>query len=505
MDNGEELQMNGKYRLAVRITSLLICFITVFSLFVPQASAAEFGAVAGSSAILIEPSTGEILYQQNANEQIMPASTTKVMTALLVIEAAKKGQISLEDRIAATQPILDGVMYDASKIAPQLVAEEEMTVREYLYCVLLASDCVACDILGNYVAGSVDGFVEMMNNRARELGCSNTLFLNSHGYPVDGHYSTAMDIALITAEAIKHDEFNEIFGTIKYQLPATNKANARMLYNTNWLLWNPEKIESIYCKYYYEYATGGKTGSSNKSGHCLTSTAEKDGMKLVCVITGCEISNPAEGEWWNMSFVESARLYKWGFENFTHASAVRKGSTQAEIQVKKSEIESMGLVAADGVSLTIPVGTEGLISTEVIVYEETVKAPVSAGDVMGEMKVSYAGEVVETVKLIASREAPLKKTVSPVIIILILIIIAMAGVMLYVVNSDDPVILKQYKPQSTYRRNQGGYSQPTQTAAYRERVPQPRGAVPPQYRQRSNNTAASRTESSVGRSRDNYR
>lgn len=444
--------MRNNKHLAMRIASLFICIAAILTLLAPQAAAAEPEQVAAGSAILIEPNSGTVLYEYNANTEVMPASTTKIMTALLVIEAAQKGQISLDDEVMATQSIIDGVMYDASKVSPYIADGEVMTVRSYLYAVLLSSDCVACDILGNYISGSVEGFVELMNTRARELGCTNTLFLNAHGYPVDGHYSTAADLARIAAEAIKYETFTEIFGTIKYQLPATNLNSARKLYNTNWLLWDPEQITSIYCKYYYEYATGGKTGSSNKSGHCLVSTAEKDGMELICVVTGCEIANPSEGEWQNMSFIESAKLFEWGFNNFTHVVAVAKGSTQAKVSVRKSDIDEMGLVAAESLQLTIPTGTEALVSTEAVVYEKAVRAPVSAGDVMGEVKVSYNGELVGTVKLIASREIPLNRTVSPIIIILIILVAAVAAVMLYVINSDDPVILKQLKPYSTYRK-----------------------------------------------------
>ncbi len=438
-------------KLASRIMALCLCLAVIFSALGLQVSAETMTPVAGTSAILVEPSTGTVLYEQNARQQIIPASTTKVLTALLVMEAVQRGQISLEDEITATQECIDGVIYDASKVVPNIVAGEVMTVRNYLYCVLLSSDCVACDILASYVSGSVEAFVALMNSRARELGCTGSSFLNTHGYPVEGHYSTAYDLYLICAEAIKYDDFNEIFGSIKYQLPATNMTTARMLYNTNWTLWNPEKIESIYCKYYYEYATGGKTGSSTASGHCLVSTAEKNGMTLVSVVTGAEIANPAEGEWWNMSFVESARMFEWGFDNYTHKTALRRGSSQATVNVKRSEVEEIVLVAAEEFSMTVPRGTEQLFSAEVTVYEETVKAPVSAGDVLGEVKISYNGEVVSTVSLIASKAAPVDRSVSPLLIIIIILIIIAAGVMLYVVNCDDPVILKQYKPYTTYR------------------------------------------------------
>ena len=442
-----------KNLLSVRLISLVLSLLMLCTIFAPAAFAVEQpSSVAGTSAILVEPSSGEIMYEQNAYEAIFPASTTKVLTALLVFEAAARGEISLDDEITATQAIIDGVIFDASRVSPYIADGEVMTVKDYLYCVLLSSDCVACDILANYVCGSVGGFVTLMNQRASELGCRNSCFLNTHGYPTDGHYSCAYDLYLICAEALKYSGFKEIFGTIKLQLHATNKNPARMLYNTNFTLWNPEKITSIYCKYYYEFMKGGKTGSSNSSGHCLVSTAEKDGMTLVCVVTGAAVE-PAggDGSWLNASFTESARLYDWGFENYKHEVAVKKGSVFGSINIKKSDIDSMTLVAAEDLNLTLPVDGDNGITTEAKIYNDTVKAPVSAGDVMGELKIMRNGEHIATMDLLASRSAPLKKGLNSVIILLILVVAVIAGMMLYIVNSDDPAVFKEYKPKSTYR------------------------------------------------------
>lgn len=438
-------------KLALRLVSIF--FVILFAVMSsPVCLAAELpAAVEATSAILVEPKSGEVLFDQNAEATIVPASMTKVLTALLVVEAAESGAISMDDKIVAKQAIIDNVMYDASKVLPNIVDGEEMTVREYLYCVLLSSDCVACDILAVHVSGSVEAFVALMNQRAAELGCTGSNFMNTHGYPVENHYSTAKDIYRICAEAIKHESFTEIFGTIKTEIPATNKSALRKLYNTNWNLWNPEKITSVYCKYFYEYTTGGKTGSSSQSGHCLVSTAEKDGMTLICVIAGAEIANPNEGEWWNRSFTESKRLYEWGFDSYTRKDAVIKGSEHGFIKVKRSETEQVALIADSDYVMTIPQGTDNLLKTEAVIYEDTIKAPVLAGDVLGELIVTYDGKQAAKINLIAAQDAQLKESLNPIMIVLIIFVAAAAGLLLYVVNSDNPVVLKKYKPKSTYR------------------------------------------------------
>ena len=455
-------------KIALRLISIFFVILCAVSS-CPTYNAAEIpSAVEATSAILVEPKSGEVLFDQNAEATMLPASMTKVLTALLVVEAAESGAISMDDKVMATQAIIDNVMYDASKVVPNIVDGEEMTVREYLYCVLLSSDCVACDILAVHVSGSVDAFVSLMNQRASELGCTGSNFLNTHGYPVEGHYSTAKDIYLICAEAIKHESFTEIFGTIKTEIPATNKSTLRKLYNTNWNLWNPEKITSVYCKYYYEYTTGGKTGSSSQSGHCLVSTAEKDGMTLICVIAGAEIANPNEGEWWNRSFTESKRLYEWGFDNYSRKDVVIKGSEHGVVKVKRSETEQVPLIADSDFIMTIPKGTDNLLKNEAVIYEDKIKAPVLAGDVLGELIVTYDGKQAAKINLIASQDAPLKESINPIMIILIIFVAAAACLLLYVVNSDNPVILKEYKPKSTYRtrpsdsgvNRQGGYNHP---------------------------------------------
>ncbi len=460
---------------SIRILSLVLAVLMAVTALAPAALALEQpSSVPGTSAILVEPSSGIIMYEQNAYDSIIPASTTKILTALLVVEAAARGDISLDDEIPATQAIIDGVIFDASRISPYIADGEIMTVREYLYCVLLSSDCVACDILGNYISGSVQDFVTKMNERAAELGCRNSQFMNSHGYPTEGHYTCAYDLYLICAEAIKYSEFTEIFGTIKYRLRETNLNPARMLYNTNFGLWNPEKITSIYTPNYYEFMTGGKTGSSTASGNCLVSTAEKDGMKLICVITGVSPGTKVDEVSTNACFPESARLYNWGFENYQHKTAVQKNSVQGAVKVKKSDVDEIKLVAAEEVRLTMAIDDTAAFTTDVNIFEETVKAPVSSGDVLGEMKILQNGKLVTKIDLLAAKSAPEKKGLNAFLVVLILGVIIVAGLMLYIVNCDDPAELTQYKPKNTYRNpQQKPNPRPTQGSERRSPNSQP--------------------------------
>ncbi len=388
--------------LALRLVSLFMVLFLACTVFASPVSAAKIKPEEPDvkSAILVDTDTGRILYELNADAVINPASTTKVMTALLVIEAVKRGDISLDDRVTTTQEIIDGVMWDASKISPNLVDGEVMTVENLLRCVLMVSDCVACDVLAVHVSGSVDNFVASMNRRAEELSCSDTHFVNSHGYPAENHYSTARDLYRITAEAIKHPEFCEIFGTIKFSLDSTNKNNARMLYNTDWMLWNPEKITSIYTEYYYPYTLGGKTGTSDASGHCLTSYAEKDGIQLLCVILGAGMELQSDGSYDKMSFRESEMLYKWAYNNWSVQTVISSSEILTSQPIENGKAESVELYLTDNVRELLPNGTtrDDLV-VETVLNEEVVNAPVAAFTQLGVANVYYDGELIATVPL----------------------------------------------------------------------------------------------------------
>ncbi|MBQ4313770.1 MAG: D-alanyl-D-alanine carboxypeptidase, partial [Clostridia bacterium] len=437
-------------RAAVKLrAALLLVIMTACAIFSPMQALAisSPGAIAGTSAIVADAETGRVLYESNADAAVEPASTTKVMTVLLVFEAIARGEITLDDEVTARQEFIDGVMYDSSRVLPYIADGEVMTVREYIYCILLMSDCVACDILGDYVCGgSLPAFIERMNTRAAELGCTNTNFVNTHGYPAENHYTTARSLCLILKEAVKYPEFCEIFGTIKTVIEPTNKAAERKLYNSDWMLWDPEQITSIYCRYYYPFATGGKTGSSKKTGHCLVSTAEKDGKELLCVITGTEGGLDANGSWTNRSFSETTRLCEWAFANHSLIKVVSGGDMITNQPLEDGVAAEVALTASGDISLLLPNDYDpALVAKDIALRADTAAAPVSAGDVMGELRVSYAGGGVKTVSLAAAQDVERRSTMldalvkpekhaSGILIALLALVVVTAGVMLFLIN-----------------------------------------------------------------------
>lgn len=478
------MQIVSNRALTVRLTSLLMVFLIAAALFATPVDAAISPEPPNvKSAILVDTKTGRVLYEYNADTEINPASTTKVMTALLVIEAAERGEISLDDRVTVTQTVIDGVMWDASKVKPNLADDEVVTVQNLLRCVLMVSDCVACDVLAVHTAGSVEEFVNRMNQRAVELSCSDTNFVNTHGYPADNHYSTARDLYRITAEAIKHPEFCEIFGTIKYSMDSTNKNSSRTLYNTDWMLWNPEKITSIYTEYYYPYALGGKTGTSDASGHCLTSYAKKDGTELICVVLGAKMELQSDGSYDKMSFRISEQLYEWAYNNWSVQTVVSSGDILTSQPVENGKSDSVELYLTEDISQLLPNGTtKENLTIETVLNEEIVEAPIAAYTQLGVANFYFEGELIATAPL-ASLEAVEKKGIGAggvVLIVVGMILILSSGAWFYYVKKIAPK--KQVAAYSSKRngaeraaRYSIGYYDsdlsPADYTAYRDRIP----------------------------------
>lgn len=273
-------------------------------------------SVDAKAAILIDATNGQILFEQNAENALPPASTTKMMTALLTIEAIERGELSM-DQIVTVDNSARNITPVGGSILPLPIEDgEEVSIRDLLYAVLLKSDCVCCNILAQQVCGNVDDFVKRMNERAAELGCDNTVFLNTHGYKENGHVISAHDLARIAAESMTHPMFYEIVNSAEYTIPETNLHEARELRNTNWLLgtmWD-RNVSQYNKNYAYPYAHGVKTGFTEPAGHCLVSYAQKDGHELVCVIMGAMIDTDQEtGYLVQHMYEDSIKLYNWGF------------------------------------------------------------------------------------------------------------------------------------------------------------------------------------------------
>ncbi len=386
-----------------RIVSLFLLLVLLCSqaLFT-TAYAIEDIHIDAKAALLVDAETGTVLYQQNANDQLPPASLTKVMTALLVLEAVQGGKLRLDQTITATASALMGLPWDGSNADPAIVAGEQMTVEDLLYCMLVVSANEACNILGEAISGSVTAFVDAMNARARALGCQNTHFANTNGLTDPQHYTSAYDLWLITRAALQYDEFRYICSATWKNIEPTNMCDhVRALHTTNSLLdgWR-------YAGYQYANATGIKTGTTDAAGHCLLASASKSGRDLVSVILGAGTAPDGKGGTDIMSFRESVRLFEWGFANFTTKTVLSADELIQEVPVALSK-ETNYVVVHPSYTATavLPNDIEPEAMTRTVqLHADTVNAPVTAGDELGTITLSYNGTDYITVPLLAMND-----------------------------------------------------------------------------------------------------
>ena len=381
-----------------KILPFLLILLLSVTLMPLTALAADEPSVGARAAIVVDADTGAAYYEKNADQAMQPASTTKMMTALLTVEAAERGEIAFSDSVTASGNFNYNLEEDSSDANPRIQAGENMTVEDLLYCVMLPSANEACNILASYVSGSVDAFVDAMNARARELGCENTHFMNANGLEEEDHYSSAADLARIAREAMNHSKFSQICGTYRHTVPETNVSEARELINSNGLL---DKDGD----YYYEYAYGIKTGYFTNAGYCLVSIAEKDDMNVICVVLGSQ--SPGD------QFTDSITLYKWFFDNFEYRQILSSTQTVATVPVNMGTSDTVDVRAEDVVSVLLPKDFDSShLGYQYTLYHEaqgeTLTAPLNAGTLLGEVSVvetddnGYAVQTLGTSKLVAA-------------------------------------------------------------------------------------------------------
>lgn len=373
----------------------LAVFLMLATLLPGTALALEDPAPEATAALLVDATYGEILYEMNAHEKRYPASITKIMTALLTLEAVDRGELALTDIITAPPGIHIGLSADSS--TQNIRHGEEMTLEDLLYCTLVASANEACNVLAYAVAGDTPTFVEWMNRRAAELGMTGTHYTNTHGLHDDDHYTTAWDIWLVANEAMKHETFRKLVATDSYTVPPTNISAQRTFYNTNGLLtaWK-------YSGYVYEPTIGIKTGTTAEAGHCLVSAAEQDGRTLYCVILGAELIRQEDQSYRRMVFVESTRMLEWGFNNFSHRTIWDSTAPVAELPVTLSDTDHVLVRSEGSISDLLPndIDVEDF-EQEITLYIDSVEAPVSEGQILGEITLSYEGREYGTLDLVA--------------------------------------------------------------------------------------------------------
>ena len=384
---------------AKRFFSVFFLMALLANLLAFPASAAEPSLPAdpdiqAKAALLVDANTGGIVYAKNEHQELYPASLTKIMTALLVLEAVDSGKLSLEQQLTASDSI---TQLDSDGSSAGIQVGEVMTVEQLLYCMLVVSANEACVILAEAVSGDVDTFVDAMNEKAQALGCENTHFVNPTGLHDSQHYTSAWDLYLITQEAMKHEDFMRICDTGDITLPATNLSEARSLHSTNYLIsvWRSRG-------YYNTDVHGIKTGSTDAAGHCLVSSASKGSLSFISVMLGCEQLHLEGNEIRTMSFYETNRLFNWAFDNFAYQTVLTSDEILKEVAVSLSKIDHVTVHPAEDVEVLLPKGlaAEDLERT-VTLKSDPVEAPIAAGDVLGTVTLSYDGKDYATVDLLA--------------------------------------------------------------------------------------------------------
>ena len=349
-------------------------------------------SVDAKAALLIDLDSQTVLYEQNADERVYPASLTKIMTCMLVLEHGNLG-----DTVTVSQTALENL--DAEGSTANLQVGEELTVEELLYCMMLSSANEACNVAAEYIAGSVQAFVDMMNEKAAQLGCTGTHFANTHGLHDDDHYTTARDLSIITQEALKSETFKTITNTTAYTVPATNLSAERKLTTTNYLISKEDTTN-----YYYPNASGVKTGYTSKAGRCLITTADDGNLHLLSILCGAETAVLDSGDVVLENFIETANLLDYGFDNFAYATLLSTLYPVAEMEVTMSAgAEAVVLSPSQEVSSLLPKDyDETLVETKVTLQGNgSVEAPVAKGQELGTITVYYDGVKVGTSPLAA--------------------------------------------------------------------------------------------------------
>lgn len=402
------------FRRTIRLTSavsLLMAFLLLAApLAVASADSATLPVITAKAAVLMDAQSGDLLYALNEDVPLYAAGLGSMMTALLTAEAIERGDIAKDDVVTASNTSHNDITADAS--IQNIVPGESMTVESLLCCMLVGGASEACNILAEHVAGSQQGFVAQMNERAEALGCRNTHFVNTHGLPSEAQFSSAYDLARIAAAFTRHDYLMELSSTLQCEIPATNVAEARYLSNSNLIL------RTDYTRYYYSYARGIKSSHTEAAGYCLASSVKTDDHYVVSIVLGCQLEESSEGYFDIQSYIQTRRLFRWFFENYSLRNVVSTLEPLVEVPLAMGEgMDTVVACSDEALSLFLPnnldLRKEYTRSIRIYSQEpdaEPLTAPVYRGQVLGEMTVTSAsGRLYGPFTLIANTDVAVSR------------------------------------------------------------------------------------------------
>lgn len=389
-------KMKKLYIVFIILTSVMLNISPVFAVTSNPALSAE-------SAVLIDNRTNKILYEKDCNKRMYPASTTKIITAILTLENCNLNDVVIAS-YDAVMSIPDG--YSSANIQ----IGEELTVEQLLQVLLVYSANDAANILAEHVGGSVDSFVSMMNTKINELGLKNTHFTNTYGKHDDNHYTTSYDLAMIMKYCLKNETFRKIAGSASCAIPATNKHDKRLYTSTN-LIINPNS------SYYLPYLTAGKTGYTSQAKECLVSSAFENNLELICVVLGSGSNN-------SNRFTDTKNLYDYGYSNYMIKNIINSNEIVTNIKVTNAtkSTKNLDLLVKESIPVLIKTSEQDIQIAPEIILNEKISAPIEENQVLGKIKYNIDG-VEYTTDLIASHNVEKSKILNYLLLVVFIILI----------------------------------------------------------------------------------
>ena len=373
------------------------------------------------TALLLELNSGIVVYAKNAEERVYPASLTKIMTCLVALKFA--GDMLDSMKVTVSEEAVEGIAEAGGDV--RLKVGETMTLRNALYYLMVVSSNESANVIAEAVGGSIPDFVNMMNETAKSLGCTGTHFANAHGLHDSNHYTTARDLSIITRQALTYETFREIVSTAEYTVPATNLSDAAHLTSTNYLILADGNRylsdDGNYYTYYYDKASGIKTGYTSAAGRCVISRATDGNLDLLCVILGADTLMMSDGSTRYDNFVQAKRLFNYGFENFAYAKLASGGDTpvpviQTPVQFSDDK-RGVVLIPGSDVNCLLPKDYDPDLVTFDYRFDpdcttedgKQLEAPLSKGQKVGTLTMYYDGERAGEAELVTLTDVQVKK------------------------------------------------------------------------------------------------
>jgi D-alanyl-D-alanine carboxypeptidase (penicillin-binding protein 5/6) len=355
---------------------LMVILVFLISLFTPGMLYADTVDVKAEAYVLMDADSGKVLLATNEHKRLAPASMTKLMTLMLAVEDLQNGKVGLKDKVVTSE---EAWKMGGSQI--YLEPGEEMTYEDMLIAIAVGSANDACVAVAEHLEGTHKNFVERMNREAKMLGLKDTHFVNSNGLSAPDHYTSAYDMAVMARHALNYPKILEYTAIKEYKL----RQGEFVLYNTNKLLW------------WYQGADGFKTGWTNEAKYCLTSTAKRDGLRLIGVV----MASPEK----HGNFRDTMKLFNYGFARYGFKNITPRGTVCGVVKIGKGIQENVEVIAEEDVGSIVKKGDEKKIKAELAI-PDYVDAPVKKGQKLGEYLVYNDGQLYKKVNLLAAQDVP---------------------------------------------------------------------------------------------------